>query len=269
METLTAIIVDDEINSRDTLCYLLKTMCPTVVIAAQAQSTSEARELIARLRPQLVFMDIQMPGQSGIEFISSLAEMDFDVVFTTAYDEYAVKAFRLNAIDYLLKPINPDELVAAVNKVAAKKNSFTPAQLGMLKQIWSDMQGALPATQKNNDRKLGVSTQDGLHFIELKDIIWCESLGAYTRFHLVNGTHIVVSKLIKEYEDILSDYDFTRIHQSYIVNLRHVKKYSRTDGGMVEMSNGTQLEVARRRKEDFQKILSSYAVNEGSNLAGR
>jgi two-component system, LytTR family, response regulator len=182
--------------------------------------------------------------------------------FTTAYDEYAVKAFRLNAIDYLLKPINPDELTAAVEKVASTKSHFSPLQLEMLKQVWNDMQDGHQQSKNKESRKLAVSTQDGVHFIDLKDIVWCESLGAYTKFHLVNKTNLVVSKLIKEYEDILSDYEFIRIHQSYIINLQHVKKYSRIDGGTVEMSDGSQIEVSRRRKDDFQKILAAYSVNE-------
>lgn len=262
MQTITALIVDDESNSRDTLQYLLQSLCPQVTVIGEAENTARARELITKHNPQLVFLDIQMPGQSGIEFMGELTQPSFDVIFTTAYDEYAVKAFRLNAIDYLLKPINPDELVAAVEKLASSKSHFSPMQLEMLKQIWSDMQGGQSPPKNKDNRKLAVSTQDGVHFIELKDIIWCESLGAYTKFHLANKSNLVVSKLIKEYEDILSDYEFIRVHQSYIINLQHVKKYSRLDGGTVEMSDGAQVEVSRRRKDDFQKMLSAYSVNE-------
>lgn len=262
MQNITALIVDDESNSRDTLQYLLKSLCPHVTVIGEAENTTKARELIDMHQPQLVFLDIQMPGQSGIEFMGEINEPSFDVIFTTAYDEYAVKAFRLNAIDYLLKPINPDELVAAVEKLSSSKSHFSPLQLEMLKQIWSDMQHGRNAGKNKDNRKLAVSTQDGVHFIELKDIIWCESLGAYTKFHLTNKTNLVVSKLIKEYEDILSDYEFVRVHQSYIINLQHVKKYSRLDGGTVEMSDGSQVEVSRRRKDDFQKMLTAHSINQ-------
>jgi two-component system, LytTR family, response regulator len=263
METITALIVDDEVNSRDTLSFLLESLCPEVSVVGQAENAEEAKQLIQRHGPRLVFLDIQMPGQTGLELLVSLEKIDFDIIFTTAYHEYAVKAFRFSAIDYLLKPINPDELTAAVKKVLDKKNLFSSDQLQLLKQALSDFQQ--PKTQKAvTDRKLAIPVQDGTHFIDLKDIIWCESLGAYTRFHLVDGTKLVISRLIKEYEDILENFDFARIHQSYIINLQHIKKYSKLDGGTVQMSDGAQLEVARRRKDDFQKLLAAYSVNERS-----
>jgi two-component system LytT family response regulator len=258
---LTALLIDDEANSRNTIRNLLSSLCPDVEILGEAKNADAGIEMIRALKPKLIFLDIQMPGKTGFDLLASIGEIDFEVIFTTAYHEYAVKAFRFSAIDYLLKPIDPDDLLQAVNRVKEKQHQTSTGQVQLLKQLWQQLGGNQPATGTGTAQRLALSTQEGIHLIDLKDIVWCESLGAYTRFYLSNGDKLVASRLIKEYEEILTDYQFFRVHQSYIINLNHVKKYVKGDGGQVWMSDGAEVEVARRRKEEFLEVLSNFYVN--------
>lgn len=256
---ITALLIDDEANSRQAIKNLLGQLCPDVLIAGEAKNAAQGIEMILSLKPQLIFLDIQMPGKTGFDMLASLEKIDFDIIFTTAYHEYAVKAFRFSAIDYLLKPIDPDDLLAAVNKAKEKQSPASPGQVDLLKQLWQQLSAGQSTQSKN--QKLALATQEGIHLAEVKDIVWCESLGSYTKFYLATGEKLITSRIIKEYEEILTDYDFFRVHQSYIINLHHVKKYVKGDGGQVWMSDGTEVEVARRRKDEFLTALSSYYVN--------
>jgi two-component system LytT family response regulator len=257
--SLTALLIDDEANSRQAIKNLLAKLCPDVEIAGEAKNAAQGIEMILSLKPQLVFLDIQMPGKTGFDMLASLDKIEFDIIFTTAYHEYAVKAFRFSAIDYLLKPIDPDDLLAAVDKVKEKQSPASAGQVDLLKQLWQQLSAGQNVQSKN--QKLALATQEGIHLAEVKDIVWCESLGSYTKFYLANGEKLITSRLIKEYEEILTDYHFFRVHQSHIINLHHVKKYVKGDGGQVWMSDGTEVEVARRRKDEFLTALSSYYVN--------
>lgn len=248
---MKCIIVDDEQNSRETLRYLLQAVAPEVIILAEAKNTEQAKNFIEKLQPDLVFLDINMPGQTGIEFLESLEQPAFHVIFITAYNEYAVKAFRLNAIDFLLKPVDPDELEHAIKKVQANKQPLLSEQL-------SGIKGNLQ-THKNIER-LALPTAEGIHFIPLTDIIWMESMGAYTKFHVVNQKPVVVSKVLKEYEELLQGFPFSRVHQSSLINLNHIKKYVRGDGGQVWMSDGNEIEVSRRKKEELMQVLEKFAI---------
>lgn len=250
---MTCIITDDEQNSRETLRYLLAAIAPDVIILAEAKNTSEAQGYIDKLHPDLLFLDINMPGQTGIEFLEEHGPVNCSVIFTTAYNEYAIKAFRLNAIDFLLKPIDPDELEAALNKV---KNQ----PLILEKQQVHEAIKMISLNGDDNLRRLALPTSEGIHFIDLKDIILLESMGAYTKFLVVGQKPIVVSKCLKEYEDLLANYSFVRVHQSNIVNLIHVKKYVKGDGGQLWMSDGSEIEVSRRKKEELVETLKRIAL---------
>ncbi len=251
---MKAILIDDEANCRSTLQQLLEKLCPQVQIVAQAKNADEGMTLIDQYHPDLVFLDIEMPGKNGFELIADLPQVNFDIIFTTAFHEYAVKAFRLSAIDYLLKPIDPDEIVAAVQKVEAKKKTSSTQQIDLLKDIWMQFSGQQPVVQKNP--KIALSNQDGMNIVDIQDIIWCEALGSYTKFHLQKKMNIVVSRSIKEYEEILSEYDFIRTHQSYVVNTKQIVRYIKGDGGQVILSDGTEIEVSRRKKEDVVAALN-------------
>jgi len=247
---MTAIIIDDELNARQTLSGLLALVAPEVVVLAEAKDTVEGKEYIEKLNPDLVFLDINMPGQSGIDFIESLGQINFKLIFVTAYEAYAVKAFRLNAIDFLLKPVDPDELQAAVAKISAGPL----LQSEQLKGLRTSM-----LMQKHIDR-IALSTSEGIHFVLLDHIVKLESLGSYTRFHISGQAPVVISRILKEYEELLEGHGFIRVHQSSIVNMKHVKKYVRGEGGILWMSDGSEIEVSRRKKEDVVEALKSMAL---------
>ncbi|GAB3690972.1 LytTR family DNA-binding domain-containing protein [Spirosoma flavus] len=264
METLRAAVIDDEANARQALISLLRILCPDVVVCGEAKNVDTGIELIRKEKPNLVFLDIQMPGKTGFDLLSSFDTIAFGVVFTTAYQEYAVKAFRFSAIDYLLKPIDPDELQAAVEKFKIQHDSVNPQQLKILQEhIQNPQPSGLKKRTRNDNQRIALPTAEGIHFVQMTDIIQCESLGSYTKFHLVGSKPIVVSRLLKEYEEILDNYYFFRVHQSNIVNLEHIKRYVKGDGGQVWLSDNTEVEVSRRRKEEFLELLSDFYVNSG------
>ncbi|MVM33080.1 response regulator [Spirosoma sp. HMF4905] len=264
MNQLRAVLIDDETNAREALTNLLRILCPEVEIVGEAKNADLGIELIKKEKPNLVFLDIQMPGKTGFDLLASFDKVDFGVIFTTAYQEFAIRAFRFSAIDYLLKPIDPDELQAAVEKFKSQIAGVNPQQLQILQEHLDSTQSPrLVERKKNDNQRIALPTAEGIHFVQMTDIIQCESLGSYTKFHLVKGAPIVVSRLLKEYEEILDNYYFFRVHQSNIVNLEHIKRYVKGDGGQVWMSDNTEIEVSRRRKEEFLSLLSDFYVNSG------
>ncbi len=264
MKHLRAAIIDDETNAREALSNLLRILCPEVEICGEAKNADLGIELIKKEKPNLIFLDIQMPGKTGFDLLSSFEKVNFGVIFTTAYQEYAIRAFRFSAIDYLLKPIDPDELQAAVEKFKLQVAGVNPQQLQILQEHLDNTQSLrLIERKKNDNQRIALPTAEGIHFVQMTEIIQCESLGSYTKFHLVKGPAIVVSRLLKEYEEILDNFYFFRVHQSNIVNLEHIKRYVKGDGGQVWMSDNTEIEVSRRRKEEFLSLLSDFYVNSG------
>lgn len=263
-KSLRAVIIDDETNAREALSNLIRIVSPEVAICGEARNADIGIELIRKERPNLIFLDIQMPGKSGFDMLSSFEKVDFGVIFTTAYQEYAIRAFRFSAIDYLLKPIDPDELQTAVAKFRDKEGGVNAEQLRILQEQLDPARSPRLVERKRNDnQRIALPTAEGIHFVQMTDIIQCESLGSYTKFHLVKGPAIVVSRLLKEYEEILDNYYFFRVHQSNIINLEHIKRYVKGDGGQVWMSDNTEIEVSRRRKDEFLSILSDFYVNSG------
>ncbi|SDF43368.1 two component transcriptional regulator, LytTR family [Dyadobacter soli] len=263
-QSLRAVIIDDETNAREALTNLLRIVSPEVTVCGEARNADAGIELIQKERPNLIFLDIQMPGKTGFDLLSSFEKVDFGVIFTTAYQEYAIRAFRFSAIDYLLKPIDPDELQTAVAKFKDKVGSVNPEQLQILQEQLDPVRAPRLVERKRNDnQRIALPTAEGIHFVQMTDIIQCESLGSYTKFHLIKGPAIVVSRLLKEYEEILDNYYFFRVHQSNIINLEHIKRYVKGDGGQVWMSDNTEIEVSRRRKDEFLSLLSDFYVNSG------
>jgi two-component system, LytTR family, response regulator len=251
---MTCIITDDEQNSRETLRYLLAAISPETIILAEANNAEQAKKYIEKLKPDLLFLDINMPGQSGIEFLEANGTMGCQVIFTTAYNEFAVKAFRLNAIDFLLKPIDPDELEAALEKAKNQPVTLDRTQI-------QSAQNYLQNKDNNALKRLALPTQEGVHFVDLDMIVYLESMGSYTKFVIENQKVIVVSKVLKDYEDLLcADYPFLRVHQSNLVNLRHIRKYVKGDGGQLWMSDGTEIEVSRRKKDELLEALKGMAI---------
>lgn len=250
---INAVLVDDEKNALEMLEWQLHTYCPTVHIAASCTSAADGINAIERFRPQLVFLDIEMPGKNGFELLQSFTAPFFEVIFTTAYNQFALKAFRFAALDYLLKPVDADDLVASVERYQHRLQPFTvQQQLDILVQQYAKPD-LLP-------EKIGFSTQQAIHFIAPANIIYCASDSNYTTLHLADKSKMVVSKTLKEVEDMLVHYRFYRIHHSYIINRKHIIRYNKNDGGTIEMSDGAQLPLSRQRK---QEILHDIMNNTG------
>jgi len=247
---LRTIIVEDELGGRNALKAILKN-CEEITLIGEASNAIEAKDLIVSLKPDLLLLDIEMPFKNGFDLLSEIIDRTFDVIFTTAYDSYSIRAIRFSAIDYLLKPVDPDELSDAVARVFEKKkhNSYQP-QL----QI-ENLLDNLKSINKQNF-KLSLPTAEGTLFIPIEDIVRCESDANYTRFFFKDGTKpVVVSKTLKEFEELLNDYGFCRVHNSHMINLKFIRRYIRGEGGIVVMLDGTEVEVSRRKKEIFQKAL--------------
>jgi two-component system, LytTR family, response regulator len=250
---MKCIITDDEQNSRETLRHLLAAIAPEVIVLAEAKNTEQAKGFIEKLKPDLVFLDINMPGETGIEFLEKNGPLDCGVIFTTAYNEYAVKAFRFNAIDFLLKPIDPDELEAAINKAKSSPQRLDQQQLRHAQQM-------ITGKDTKELQRLALPTAEGIHFIDIQHIIWLESTGNYTKFQVEGQKPIVVSRCLKEYEEMLTGFPFLRVHQSNIVNLSHIRKYVKGDGGQLWMSDGVEIEVSRRKKDEVLEALKKIAI---------
>lgn len=238
-----SIIVDDEMKSRESLKILLEEFCENVEVLAVCQNVAEGVEAIRTHKPDVVFLDIQMQRETGFDLLVQIKPIDFEVIFTTAYTEYAIKAFKFSAIDYLLKPINIEELKKAVDKVEKKLNSRISERVEQL------IQNLRPTSMQNF--KLALPTSDGLIFVKVDDIIYCEASSNYTEIYTIDGKKHLVSRTLKEYEDLLVEHNFFRIHNSHLINLGSIKKYVRGEGGYVIMSNDKTLDVSKRKKEAF------------------
>jgi len=244
---INTVIVDDEKKGRELLQILLREHCPAVNVVGVAEDITKALDLINLLNPDLIFLDIQMPGGSGFDLLEKLGERRINVIFVSAYHEHAIKAFKFSALDYLLKPVDEEELVKAVKKAEAQI-----AKAPVSKE--SETAKAAPASGANS--RLALSTNLGLVFVEIKDIERCEAAGKYTTCFLANGKEIIVTKNLKEFEDVLSDYNFIRVHHSHLINLEYIQQYHKGRGGYIMMKSGSSITVSQRKKDEFLKRLN-------------
>ena len=243
---LNVVIIEDEVRGREALKTLLTEFCEDVNVLGMAGSVKEAVILIKEKRPDLVFLDIELQTGTGFDVLEQLDKRDFEIVFTTAFDHYAIRAIKFSSLDYLLKPIDLDELQDALKKARARKDQLKrEAQLDLLLR---HMKGS-----NHPKRKICLSTSDGLEFILVQDIIYCEANGSYTNFYIQPSVKLMVSKNLKEYEQLLGDYRFMRVHNSYLVNLDEVKKFVKSDGGYIIMNNGAHISISQGKREDFLK----------------
>lgn len=241
---IRAILIDDEIDSIRMLQQLLQKYCPEVCIAGTADGVESGAELILAHRPDLVFLDIEMTHGNAFDLLNLLQPVTFQVIFVTAFDDHAVRAFKYSAVDYLLKPVNIGELCAAVDKLSrrfAEKNVLERVNV-----LLGHLGGGDPG-----DQKIAIPTQNGFMFTYFRDIVHLEAKGTYTIFRLTNGEKVMASKTIKEFEELLPEAIFYRIHHSHIINLTKIKKYQKGRGGQVMMEDDSLLEVATRRREEF------------------
>lgn len=240
---LSAVIIDDEQNNIDNLQYLLATYCPQVQVLATAKNADTAEQVIQQYQPDLLLLDIQMPGRNGFELLQSLTGYLFEVIFVTAFDQYGIQAVKFAAIDYLLKPINTEELIAAVQKVVAR-NRYKQQNL----QVENLLQ-LIQHQQQKEEHRIALPTTRETRFVRTKDIIRCESSNNYTTFYFVDNNSLMVSRPIYEYEELLSSYGFIRCHQSHLVNKRYIKSWIKEDGGYLLLEDMSQIPISRQKKD--------------------
>ena len=242
---MKAILVDDEPDGIRTLKKMLELHCPRVEVVATCSNAIEAKHQIREMEPDVIFLDIQMPEKNGLELLSELPAKNFEVIFVTAHNEYMLQALQYSAADYLLKPVDEDRLVDAVQRVelrleSGKEEKNTEALLHNLSKTGS------PA-----EMRLCLPTLKGFIVLKLEDIIYCEAERSYTIFHIDGNKTVTVSKPLLDYDNLLKDTSFLRIHKSFLINLLHVKEYQRGEGGLVIMSDNAEIEVSRRKKDQF------------------
>lgn len=244
---IRAIIIEDEKSNRENLAKILAEYCRQVEIVALCSSAVEGRKAITEHLPDLVFLDIEMPGGSGFSLLESIDTINFEVIFVTAFDHYGIKAVKFCALDYLLKPIDILELIRAVGKV---ENRLTEKSENLrMKTLLANRQS------ETKNPKIALPLSDKIEFIEISSINRCEGEGNYTHIYLKTGENILASKTLKEFDELLTDHNFLRVHQSHLINLNEVKSYVKTDGGYIKMKDGSSVSISRQRREMVMETL--------------
>lgn len=251
---ISTLLIDDDANLRNGMKSLLERYAPDFRILGEADSVESGIKAMDALRPQVVFLDIQLADGTGFDILEQLAQKHgksgAHIVFITAHEQYAIQAFRFSALDFLLKPVDPEELEKVIDKirgVVSKNEGFAHIDL-LLENIRKKV---------DNFKRIALSTSEGIHLFEVADIIRCESEDNYTKFHIRGNKPILISKTLKEYEDMLTEHGFERIHQSHLINLSYLKSYIKKDGGYVIMSDGSHLPISQRKKERLQELLKT------------
>ncbi|HMQ60384.1 MAG TPA: LytTR family DNA-binding domain-containing protein [Flavilitoribacter sp.] len=247
---LRAIIIDDQVESLHAVAAQVKENCPNVEVVAQCDGALEGLKAIRSLNPDLVLLDIEMPGMTGLEMIEQIPDFRFGLIFITAYNEFAVRAFKLSAMDYLLKPIEPDELKRAVDKVEQKTaRDKTLEQFQMMVSLLNSNMGRNGNGRDNQRYKITLPIEEKIMFVPMEQILWIEAAQNYCIFHFADGANQLISRNIGTYDNSLEPNGFMRVHRSHIVNLYHVKEYLRQDGGSLKLVNGKLLEISRNKRD--------------------
>ena len=245
------VLIDDENNSLEMMEWLIKTYCPQVSIDAMCNSSEKGIEAIKKYKPDVVFLDIEMPHMNGFDMLEQFDKLFFDVVFCTAYDQFAIRAFKYSALNYLLKPVDPADLQETIRRLEEKKSSPSKEQIEMLLQN-------IRSNTKPVVQRIALTTNDGMIFVSTQDILYCEAESNYTYVVLKGGKKVLVSKVLKDIDETLSGNDFCRIHNSYLININHIKKYVRGDGGYVIMENDVTISISRSRRHEFMELFSKF-----------
>jgi len=248
---LKTLIVDDEHNAVDFISSIIGEYCPELEVAGRAYDVNEGVSLINEKKPDLVFLDVEMPNGTGFDLLSQFPEKNFDVVFITAFNHYAIKAIKFSAVDYILKPVNISEFIEAVKKVIQKRSGDNSHNNESLKVLMENLRSASPS-------RLAIPTADGMEYLNPKEIIRIEADRSYSWFYLTGNRKILVSRHLKEFQDLLSDRSFFRSHNSHLINLKYVRKFSRREGGYIEMQDGEQIPISRNRKDLFIVHMSRF-----------
>jgi|SRR6185312_3222227 len=248
---IDAIIIDDEPHCTDRLTGLLETYCGSLVrVAGTAGSVEEGWQAILKLQPQLVFLDIQLKDETSFGLLKRFPVIEFDLIFVTAYEKYAIQAFKFSAIDYLLKPVDPDDLIQAVTRLQQKRSRGEAVR--KFETLFFNLRGpGLP-------KRISVPTVKGLEFLPVQDIIRCESHINYTSLFLTNGQKLTVARTLKEFEELLAEHNFYRVHNSHLINLACIRSYNKGKGGSIMMNDNSEIEVSTRRKEELLKRLAQF-----------
>jgi|ERR1051326_5070576 two-component system LytT family response regulator len=241
-----AVIIDDLEQARQTLRKDLAAYCKEVEVIGEAGGVVEGAKLLRKLKPDVLFLDIQMPDGSGFDLLELLDEIKFKIIFITASDAYAIKAFRFSAVDYLLKPIDPDELKASVEKLG----ELRPAGKENVELLLNNIR---EKGKKHN--RLALHTQDKIHIVNISDIVRCEANVNYTEFYFNGGKKLLVTKTLKDFDEMLSDNGFFRVHQSHLVNTHYIKEFIKGDGGYLIMNDGSNVPVSSRKRAEVVKML--------------
>jgi two-component system LytT family response regulator len=251
---ITALLIDDDQHLRQGMKSLLERHAPEIRIIGEAESVKTGITAIENWKPQVVFLDIHLTDGTGFDILEEVAKtngkLNSHIVFITAHEQYALKAFKFSALDYLLKPVDPEELkksIVKIKEVLEKNTSFDHIDL-LLENIRKKV---------DHFKRIALSTADGIHLFEISDIIRCESQDNYTQFFIKNHKPLLISKTLKEYEELLMEHGFERIHQSHLINLSYLKSYIKTDGGYVIMGDNAKLPIAQRKKERLQELIKA------------
>ncbi len=245
---ITAILIDDDNNLRNGMRAMLQCHQTEIAIIGEADSVKTGIEAIEKLQPQVIFLDIHLTDGTGFDILEQVSNNKSHIIFITAHEQYALKAFKFSALDFLLKPVDPEELAKSIGKISLtlQKNNSTEHIDLLLENI---------RRKVDNFKRIALSTSDGIHLFEISDIIPCESNDNYTQFFIKNHKPLLISKTLKEYEELLTEHGFERIHQSHLINLAYLKSYIKTDGGYVIMADNSNIPIAQRKRERLQELI--------------
>lgn len=249
MEMLKILIVDDEQPVREMLENVVTQFCSGVEVCGSASSVKQGVDAVSKLKPDILFLDINLPDGNGFDLLNQVQRDDLKTIFITAYDEYAIQAFRISAVDYILKPINIDDLVAAVEK--CKDQAERENLSDKLKALVHNLNDA-----KGDDKKIVLKTQESIYIVKVADIIRCESDHNYTEFYLSSGEKLLVSKTLKDFETMLLNYGFFRTHQSHLINLNFIARFDKADGGELVLTDNSRVPVAIRKREELFELFN-------------